>query len=99
MQDIGIDDSHVAFAPSVCGFEHSWIRFKIFPVGSSGYIAALKGFADPFAQVKFCLTVSIYAAPAYLSLSNVLAMGGLGWCRELHWWRATESRSDTWLAH
>ncbi len=60
------------------GLEHGWRRFKFFPAESSGGIAALKGFAGPFAQVKFCPTGGIDAAkaPAYLALPNVITIGG-----------------------
>jgi 2-dehydro-3-deoxyphosphogluconate aldolase/(4S)-4-hydroxy-2-oxoglutarate aldolase len=60
------------------GLEHGWTRFKFFPAESSGGIAALKGFAGPFAPVKFCPTGGIDAAkaPAYLALPNVMTVGG-----------------------
>jgi 2-dehydro-3-deoxyphosphogluconate aldolase / (4S)-4-hydroxy-2-oxoglutarate aldolase len=60
------------------GLEHGYKRFKFFPAESSGGIATLKGFAGPFAQVKFCPTGGIDAAkaPAYLALSNVITVGG-----------------------
>lgn len=60
------------------GLEHGWTRFKFFPAESSGGIAALKGFAGPFAQVKFCPTGGIDAAkaPGYLALPNVVTVGG-----------------------
>lgn len=60
------------------GLEHGWTRFKFFPAESSGGIPALKGFAGPFAQVKFCPTGGIDAAkaPAYLALPNVITVGG-----------------------
>lgn len=60
------------------GLEHGWTRFKFFPAESSGGIAALKGFAGPFAHVKFCPTGGIDAAkaPAYLALPNVITVGG-----------------------
>lgn len=53
-------------------------RFKFFPAESSGGVAVLRGFAGPFADVRFCPTGGIDAAkaPAYLSLHNVLAVGG-----------------------
>lgn len=53
-------------------------RFKFFPAESSGGIAALRGFAGPFADARFCPTGGIDAAkaPAYLSLHNVFAVGG-----------------------
>lgn len=60
------------------GLEHGYRRFKFFPAESSGGIAALKGFAGPFAQVKFCPTGGIDAAkaPNYLALPNVITVGG-----------------------
>jgi 2-dehydro-3-deoxyphosphogluconate aldolase/(4S)-4-hydroxy-2-oxoglutarate aldolase len=60
------------------GLEHGWTRFKFFPAESSGGIPALKGFAGPFAQVKFCPTGGIDAAkaPGYLALPNVITVGG-----------------------
>ena len=60
------------------GLEHGWQRFKFFPAESSGGIGALKGFAGPFAQVRFCPTGGIHAAkaPAYLGLPNVACVGG-----------------------
>lgn len=60
------------------GLEHGLRRFKFFPAESSGGIAALKGFAGPFAQVKFCPTGGIDAAkaPSYLALPNVITVGG-----------------------
>lgn len=58
--------------------EFGYRRFKFFPAESSGGVAALRGFAGPFADVRFCPTGGIDAAkaPAYLSLGNVLAIGG-----------------------
>jgi 2-dehydro-3-deoxyphosphogluconate aldolase / (4S)-4-hydroxy-2-oxoglutarate aldolase len=60
------------------GLEHGYKRFKFFPAESSGGIPALKGFAGPFAQVKFCPTGGIDAAKAsgYLALQNVITIGG-----------------------
>jgi 2-dehydro-3-deoxyphosphogluconate aldolase/(4S)-4-hydroxy-2-oxoglutarate aldolase len=52
--------------------------FKFFPAESSGGIAALRGFAGPFADVRFCPTGGIDATKAtdYLALANVFAVGG-----------------------
>lgn len=60
------------------GLEQGYRRFKFFPAESSGGIAALKSFAGPFAQAKFCPTGGIDAAkaPAYLALPNVITVGG-----------------------
>lgn len=60
------------------GLELGYQRFKFFPAESSGGIAALRSFAGPFAQAKFCPTGGIDAAkaPAYLALANVITVGG-----------------------
>jgi 2-dehydro-3-deoxyphosphogluconate aldolase/(4S)-4-hydroxy-2-oxoglutarate aldolase len=60
------------------GLEHGYRRFKFFPAESSGGVAALKGFAGPFSQVKFCPTGGIDAAkaPSYFALPNVITVGG-----------------------
>jgi len=60
------------------GLELGYQRFKFFPAEASGGIAALKSFAGPFAQAKFCPTGGIDAAkaPAYLALANVMTVGG-----------------------
>ncbi|HWA30691.1 MAG TPA: bifunctional 4-hydroxy-2-oxoglutarate aldolase/2-dehydro-3-deoxy-phosphogluconate aldolase [Rhizomicrobium sp.] len=56
------------------GFAH----FKFFPAESSGGVAALKSFAGPFADIRFCPTggVTAQTAPAYLALANVACVGG-----------------------
>lgn len=53
-------------------------RLKFFPAESSGGVAALKGFAGVFPDVRFCPTGGIHAgsAPAYLALPNVACVGG-----------------------
>lgn len=60
------------------GLGHGYRRFKLFPAESSGGVAALKAFAGPFPQVRFCPTGGIDAAraPAYLGLPNVITVGG-----------------------
>ncbi|HEY1138580.1 MAG TPA: bifunctional 4-hydroxy-2-oxoglutarate aldolase/2-dehydro-3-deoxy-phosphogluconate aldolase [Xanthomonadaceae bacterium] len=77
--------SNIPFLPGIAtaselmhGLEHGWTRFKFFPAEASGGIVALKGFAGPFPQVKFCPTGGIDAAkaPAYHALPNVLTVGG-----------------------
>ncbi|HEY1136627.1 MAG TPA: bifunctional 4-hydroxy-2-oxoglutarate aldolase/2-dehydro-3-deoxy-phosphogluconate aldolase [Xanthomonadaceae bacterium] len=77
--------SNIPFLPGIAtaselmhGLEHGWTRFKFFPAEASGGVAALKGFAGPFPQVKFCPTGGIDAAkaPAYHALPNVLTVGG-----------------------
>ena len=52
--------------------------FKFFPAETSGGAPALKALAGPFSQVNFCPTGGISPANigAYLSLPNVVAVGG-----------------------
>ena len=60
------------------GLEHGHRRFKFFPAESAGGVGALRSFAGPFAQAKFCPTGGIDAAsaPRYLALPNVMTVGG-----------------------
>jgi 2-dehydro-3-deoxyphosphogluconate aldolase/(4S)-4-hydroxy-2-oxoglutarate aldolase len=78
-------NSPIAWIPAVAsasdimrGLDHGHHRFKFFPAESSGGTAALKSFAGPFPQVKFCPTGGIDAAsaPRYLALANVVTVGG-----------------------
>ena len=60
------------------GLDHGHRRFKFFPAEAAGGVAALKGFAGPFPQVRFCPTGGIDGerAPRYLALPNVATVGG-----------------------
>ena len=60
------------------GLDHGHRRFKFFPAEAAGGVPALKGFAGPFPQVRFCPTGGIDAerAPRYLALPNVATVGG-----------------------
>lgn len=51
---------------------------KLFPAVAVGGINLLKGFAGPFADVKFCPTggVKVESAPEFLALPNVVVCGG-----------------------
>ena len=51
---------------------------KFFPAEQAGGAAYLKSLASPFAGIRFCPTGVIGAenAPAYLSLPNVVCVGG-----------------------
>lgn len=53
-------------------------RFKFFPAAAAGGPAMLRAFAGPFPQVRFCPTGGITpaTAPDYLSLPNVVCIGG-----------------------
>lgn len=79
------DASPLPFLPGVAtaselmrGLERGHRRFKFFPAEAMGGVAALRGFAGPFPQVRFCPTGGIDAAsaPAYLRLPNVATVGG-----------------------
>ncbi len=60
------------------GLQQGHRHFKFFPAESSGGIAALKSYAGPFPNARFCPTGGIDAAkaPAYLALPNVVTVGG-----------------------
>ncbi len=77
--------SPIAWLPAVAtasevmqGLERGHQRFKFFPAVPAGGIGALKGFAGPFAQARFCPTGGIDAtsAPAFLAQPNVGTVGG-----------------------
>lgn len=77
--------AQIPFIPAIAtaselmrGLEHGHRRFKFFPAKAAGGIDALKAFAGPFAQVKFCPTGGIGAdtAAGYLALDNVITVGG-----------------------
>jgi len=77
--------AEIPFLPAVAtaseimvGLEHGHTRFKFFPAEASGGIEALKGFAGPFPDVKFCPTGGIGTsnAPDYLRQRNVITVGG-----------------------
>lgn len=77
--------SRLTFLPAVAtaseimqGLEQGHRRFKFFPAAAAGGVAALKAFAGPFAEVRFCPTGGIDGANArdYLALPNVLTVGG-----------------------
>jgi 2-dehydro-3-deoxyphosphogluconate aldolase/(4S)-4-hydroxy-2-oxoglutarate aldolase len=79
------DASALPFLPGIAtaselmrGLERGHRRFKFFPAEAAGGVAALRAFAGPFPQVRFCPTGGIDAqrAPAYLRLSNVITVGG-----------------------
>ncbi|HEY8950502.1 MAG TPA: bifunctional 4-hydroxy-2-oxoglutarate aldolase/2-dehydro-3-deoxy-phosphogluconate aldolase [Rhizomicrobium sp.] len=60
------------------GMEYGLRHFKFFPAESSGGVAALKSFAGPFPDIRFCPTGGITAksAPDYLAVKNVMCVGG-----------------------
>ncbi|MGE3867355.1 MAG: bifunctional 4-hydroxy-2-oxoglutarate aldolase/2-dehydro-3-deoxy-phosphogluconate aldolase [Hyphomonadaceae bacterium] len=78
-------DAPIPFIPGVAtssevmrGFELGYTHFKLFPAEQLGGAETLRALAGPLPAARFCPTGSITAekAPAYLSLSNVLCVGG-----------------------
>jgi 2-dehydro-3-deoxyphosphogluconate aldolase/(4S)-4-hydroxy-2-oxoglutarate aldolase len=62
----------------MAGLEAGFSRFKLFPANVVGGVDALKAFASPFQQAKFCPTGGVNAGNAadYLALPNVVCVGG-----------------------
>lgn len=62
----------------MAGLSAGFSFFKLFPANIAGGIDALKAFASPFPQARFCPTggVSPKNAPDYLALPNVVCVGG-----------------------
>ncbi|MGZ3377327.1 MAG: bifunctional 4-hydroxy-2-oxoglutarate aldolase/2-dehydro-3-deoxy-phosphogluconate aldolase [Phenylobacterium sp.] len=62
----------------IAGLTAGFTRFKLFPANVVGGVDALKAFASPFQQAKFCPTGGVSAANAvdYLGLPNVVCVGG-----------------------
>jgi 2-dehydro-3-deoxyphosphogluconate aldolase / (4S)-4-hydroxy-2-oxoglutarate aldolase len=60
------------------GIDAGYSVFKYFPAAGAGGITALRAFAAPFPQIRFCATGGITAesAQSYLDLPNVLSVGG-----------------------
>jgi 2-dehydro-3-deoxyphosphogluconate aldolase/(4S)-4-hydroxy-2-oxoglutarate aldolase len=65
--------------------EHGYRCLKFFPAEPAGGIAALQALAAPLPEARFCPTGGIDAdrARAYLSLPNVLCVGG-SWVAPRH---------------
>ena len=80
-----VDEGPVPLLPGIAtatelmtGLALGFTRFKLFPANVVGGPDALKGFASPFPQAKFCPTGGVNAknAPDYLALPNVVCVGG-----------------------
>ncbi len=65
---------------------------KFFPAEVDGGVKALKAFAGPFPQMRFCPTggIDVAKAPEYLALPNVGCVGG-SWMAKPGDWDAVES--------
>ncbi|MBA1274667.1 bifunctional 4-hydroxy-2-oxoglutarate aldolase/2-dehydro-3-deoxy-phosphogluconate aldolase [Stutzerimonas azotifigens] len=68
------------------GYSLGYRRFKLFPAEVCGGVAAIKAFAGPFANVRFCPTGGVNAgnARSYLQLANVMCVGGT-WMLDSNW--------------
>lgn len=82
--DSGID-SAVPLLPGIQtisemmeGLQRGYRRFKFFPASVAGGPPALKAYAGPFPDVRFCPTggIRLDSANDYLSLDNVMCVGG-----------------------
>jgi 2-dehydro-3-deoxyphosphogluconate aldolase / (4S)-4-hydroxy-2-oxoglutarate aldolase len=78
-------DLHLPLLPGVAtgsevlaAQEDGWNHLKFFPAMQAGGAAMLKAWQGPFGDVKFCPTggVTIVNAPDFLSLANVVCVGG-----------------------
>mgnify|MGYP000653869761 FL=1 len=60
------------------GWQYGYRRFKFFPAEASGGVKALKAFAGPLPEARFCPTggIGINNAEDYLALKNVMCVGG-----------------------
>ena len=60
------------------GMDLGLARFKLFPATMVGGPAALRAFAGPFPDLRFCPTggIQLATAPDYLALANVACVGG-----------------------
>ncbi|MBS0361934.1 MAG: bifunctional 4-hydroxy-2-oxoglutarate aldolase/2-dehydro-3-deoxy-phosphogluconate aldolase [Proteobacteria bacterium] len=62
----------------IAGIAAGFTCFKLFPANVVGGVGALKAFASPFQQARFCPTGGVSAENArdYLALPNVVCVGG-----------------------
>lgn len=60
------------------GWQYGYRRFKFFPAEACGGAKALKAFAGPIPEARFCPTggISLDNAEDYLALKNVMCVGG-----------------------
>ncbi len=59
-------------------YERGYTAMKFFPAEVAGGVAAIKAIGAPIPKVRFCPTggVSLKNAPDYLSLPNIMCVGG-----------------------
>lgn len=97
-------DSDIPLLPGIStpseimmGYCLGYRRFKLFPAEISGGVAAIKAFAGPFGDVRFCPTggVNLSNVQSYMALPNVMCVGGTwmlnsDWIKNGEWSRITE---------
>lgn len=78
-------DSDIPLLPGIStaseimtGYALGYRRFKLFPAEIAGGVAAIKAFAGPFGDIRFCPTGGVNASNArhYMALPNVMCVGG-----------------------
>mgnify|MGYP002759910424 FL=1 len=86
------------------GYALGYRRFKLFPAEISGGIAAIKAYAGPFSDVRFCPTGGVRPdnLKSYMSMPNVMCVGGT-WMLDSGWikngdWAAVEKCSAEAIA-
>jgi 2-dehydro-3-deoxyphosphogluconate aldolase/(4S)-4-hydroxy-2-oxoglutarate aldolase len=84
-EELALYERKIPFLPGVAtaseiiqGLSYGFDAFKLFPANIAGGVKALKSFQAPFGDVVFCPTGGVNAVNAkeYLSLKNVLCVGG-----------------------
>ncbi|WP_282038502.1 bifunctional 4-hydroxy-2-oxoglutarate aldolase/2-dehydro-3-deoxy-phosphogluconate aldolase [Halomonas alimentaria] len=62
----------------MAGWQYGYRRFKFFPAEASGGVKALKAFAGPLSEARFCPTggITLENAEDYLALKNVMCVAG-----------------------
>ncbi len=83
------------------GYNLGYRRFKLFPAELAGGVAALKAFAGPFGNVRFCPTGGLNPSNLqhYMQQPNVMCVGGSWmlddtWVRGGDWQRITQASAE-----
>ena len=83
------------------GYTLGYRRFKLFPAEISGGVAAIKAFAGPFGDVRFCPTGGVNPGNVkrYVALPNVMCVGGTwmldsDWIKNGDWGRITDCSAE-----
>ncbi|WP_407315181.1 bifunctional 4-hydroxy-2-oxoglutarate aldolase/2-dehydro-3-deoxy-phosphogluconate aldolase [Pseudomonas sp. nanlin1] len=107
MLEAGVD-SPIPLLPGISspselmmGYALGYRRFKLFPAEVSGGVAAIKAFAGPFGEVRFCPTGGVGPGnlKSYMSQPNVMCVGGSwmldsAWIKNRDWGRIQECSAE-----